>query len=109
MPPEYFDVVACVLAVIGWSREIKALRRGSGGLVAHLLRMLAYLMVGAFFVIIANVWMPVAQTTPAGWLVILPLALVAVGIVIFVLTGRSAGFDRRRRTEAVSDGQHARH
>jgi hypothetical protein len=83
----YFYAVAAVIFVIGTRREIVAIRRGSGHLVAHGLRILAFMLFATFFFLAVRVY---SQAGPPHWTVVLPLIPVVIAISIFLATREAA-------------------
>lgn len=109
MPYEYYDGVGAFLLVAGCSWEAAAIRRHVGKMAAHLLRMFAWLMVGAFVITFATIEMPAGgQTEPAHWLLILQFSLLLGGFALLVITYRAAGYSKREQDEMAAKGRHAR-
>jgi hypothetical protein len=92
----YFHGLGVVIFVVGTGREIVALRRGSGRLAGHSLRVLAYLLFASFFFVAVKY---LADANPPHWAVVLSFALILTAVCIFIATGR--------RGPAYRPGKHA--
>jgi hypothetical protein len=95
----HFHGVGVVFFVVGAGRELVAMKRGTGGLLRHVLRILAFLLAGSFFFVAVKY---LAQDSPPAWSAVLSAALIVVAAVILATTGP-------RRAAANRLGKHADH
>jgi hypothetical protein len=104
----YHCGAAAFALVAGCSWEIAAIRRGVGKTAAHVLRMIAWLMVGVSLFIIARQVFKGSQFVPSTSILILESVLLIVGFVILVVTYRAAGYSKREQDAMAARGRHAR-
>lgn len=104
----YHYGAAAFALVAGCSWEVAAIRRGVGKTAAHVLRMIAWLMVGVSLFIIARQVFKGSQFVPATWTVILEWMLLVVGFIVLVVTFRAAGYSKREQDAMAAQGRHAR-
>jgi hypothetical protein len=104
----YDSVGAAVALVAGCLWELAAIRRGVGKPAAHVVRIIAWVMVGVSLATIASEIPKGSQFVPSGRLLILQFVPLAVGFVILVVTFRAAGYSKRTQDALAAQGRHAR-
>jgi hypothetical protein len=90
----WFHGVGVVVFVIGMHREVAAIRQGRRHLLAHALRILAYILIASFFFLAASV---LRDANPPHRVIALSGILILGPVCIFILTGRAAVLDRPGR------------
>jgi hypothetical protein len=95
----WLDGVGIWIIVVGTGRELVAIRRQHSHLLAHALRILAYLLAGSFFFVAVKY---LAKANAAHWSLLLMLVLIASAICIFITAGRRIAASGRL-------GKHADH
>jgi hypothetical protein len=93
--------------VAGCSWEVAAIRRGVGSTAAHVLRVIAWLMVSVSLFAIASQIHKGSQLEPAGWLLALQLVPLVGGFVVLLVTFRVAGYSKRGQGGLAAQGRHA--
>ncbi len=94
--------------VAGCSWELAAIRRRVGKTAAHVVRIIAWVLVGVSLAAVASEIPKGSQFVPAGWILILQFVPLAVGFVILVVTFRAAGYSKRTQDALAAQGRHAR-
>jgi hypothetical protein len=91
----WFHGVGVVVFVIGMYREVAAIRQGRRHLLAHALRILAYMLMASFFFFMAA--SVLRDANPPHRFIALSGILILGPVCIFILTGRAAVLDRPGR------------
>ena len=104
----YYDGGAALGVAAGCCWEVAAIRRGVGKRAAHILRVIAWLMVGVSLFAIATQVPKGSQFVPAGWLLALQFVPLIGGTVLLLVTSRAAGYSRRKQDALAAQGRHAR-
>jgi hypothetical protein len=99
---------AAVALVAGCSWELAAIRRGVGKTAAHVVRIIAWAMVGVSLGAIVREIPRGSQFVPAGWVLILQFVPLAAGFVLLIVTFRAAGYSKRSQDALAAQGRHAR-
>ena len=94
--------------VAGCTWEVAAIRRGVGKKATHVLRVIAWLMVGVSLFAIASQIPKGSQFVPAGWLLVLQFVPLIGGFVLLLATFRAAGYSKREQDALAAKGRHAR-
>jgi hypothetical protein len=103
----YYAGGAALGVLAGCSREVAAIRRGIGKTAVHVLRMIAWLMVGASFFVIASQIPEGSQFVPGAWVLVLDFVPLTGGLGLLLVTFRAAGYPRRKRHAMAVQGRHA--
>jgi hypothetical protein len=104
----YHDGAAAFALAAGCSWEVAAIRRHVGKTAAHVLRMIAWLMIAVSFFVIAGQITKGSQFVPAGWILALEFVLLTGGFVLLVVSTRAAGYSKREQDALAAQGRHAR-
>jgi predicted permease len=104
----YRDGGAALAVVAGCWWETAAIRRRVGNPAAHVLRMIAWLMVAVSLFVIGSQISKGSNFVPDGWILVLEFVPLIGGFVLLVVSLRAAGYTKREQDALAARGRHAR-